>query len=264
MKFKPNRERFNVLSSGGGTQSNAIICLIHAGILPKPDLIIMADTEREMPNVFEYQKKHIQPLCDDMGVKYHIAKKSDWTHWDLYDKKGITFPGFFTEWNGRKDNGDCNKQPGFCSGKWKTEVTRKFLNNHYPEQVKNGVDSWIGFTVDELRRVRTPIGKWQNRYPLIDLRMTRHDCIRYVEKYGLPTPPRSSCWMCPNRKNHEWLDMKINQPETFQTACAFEREIQRENPHLWLHQKGIPLSEVDFTGHDQQQDLFCSNGACFT
>lgn len=114
MTFSINKERFNVLSSGGGTQSNATICLIHAGVLPKPDLILMADTEREMPNVFDYQKKYIQPLCDDMGVKYAIVRKSDYTEWDLYDKKGTTLPPFFTEWNGRKDNNQCNKQPGFC------------------------------------------------------------------------------------------------------------------------------------------------------
>lgn len=54
-QFKHNPQRLNVLSSGGGTQSNAIICLIHAGALPKPDVIVMSDTEREASNVFAYQ-----------------------------------------------------------------------------------------------------------------------------------------------------------------------------------------------------------------
>ncbi|HFG1604176.1 TPA: hypothetical protein ACGFXW_000009 [Vibrio cholerae] len=264
MKFKKNNSRLNVLSSGGGTQSNATICLIHDGKLPKPDLIVMADTEREMPNVFDYQRKYIQPLCDDMGIEYHIIKKSDVTDWDLYDKRGEPLVGFFTELNGRKENGDCNKKPAYCSGKWKTEVTRKFLNERYPKEVKRGVDSWIGYTIDELRRVRTPVGKWQSRYPLIELRMTRNDCISYVESFGLPTPPKSACWMCPNRPNHEWEIVKREQPHVFEMACRFEREIQEEHPHLWIHQSGVPLSDVDFRSlKDGQIDLFCDNGVCF-
>lgn len=262
-QFKINPDRFNVLSNGGGTQSNATICLIHAGILPKPDAIVMADTEREMPNVFEYQRKYILPLVDEMGIPFVVAKKSDFTDWDLYDKRGEPLPGFFTERNGRKSNDDCNKKPAYCSSKWKTEVSRKFLNLHFKDEVKNGVDSWIGYTTDELRRVRTPIGKWQSRYPLIELRMTRPDCIKYVENYGLPTPPKSACWMCPNRPNHEWLDMKRHQPDVFQKAVQFEVELQKEHPHLWLHQKGIPLDKVDFSTNDGQLDMFCDNGFCF-
>lgn len=73
-EFKYNPDRLNVMSSGGGTQSNALICMMHAGIIPKSDIIVMSDTEREASNVFEYQRKYIQPLCDDMGVKYEIMK----------------------------------------------------------------------------------------------------------------------------------------------------------------------------------------------
>jgi len=262
MSFQINKSRFNALSSGGGTQSNATICLMHDGKLPKPEIIIMADTGMEMPYVFEYQKEYIAPLCEDMGVPYVIVKKSDWSDWGLYDKRGEPLVGFFTELNGRKENNDCNKKPAYCSGKWKTDVTRRYLNHHFSKEVKCGVDSWIGYTIDELRRVRTPIGKWQNRYPLIELRMTRPDCIKYVEDFGLPTPPKSACWMCPNRPNSEWLDMKLNVPDVFKMACDFEVELQKEHPHLWLNQKGEPLSEVDFLGSDGQFDLFCANGTC--
>lgn len=143
-------------------------------------------------------------------------------------------------------------------------MTRRYLNRHFTNEVKGGVDSWIGFTVDELRRVRTPIGKWQNRYPLIELRMSRPDCIRYVEKYGLPTPPKSACWMCPNRRNEEWQDMKESMPETFKMAVDFERELRRKDPHLWLHQSGVPLDEADFLQGDRNLSLFCENGTCFT
>jgi len=103
------KSRLQVLSSGGGTQSNCIIVLIYLGMLPKPDLIVMADTEREGSDVFEYQLKYIKPLCDAMGLDYHIVKKSDYTHHDITyiagDGEETTLPPFFTEINGRDDNG---------------------------------------------------------------------------------------------------------------------------------------------------------------
>lgn len=87
-EFKYNPDRLNVMSSGGGTQSNALICMMHAGIIPKSDIIVMSDTEREASNVFEYQRKYIQPLCDDMGVKYEIIPKSRYATYDLYATNG--------------------------------------------------------------------------------------------------------------------------------------------------------------------------------
>jgi len=38
-----------VFSTGGGTQSTAIAGLIVQGLLPKPEICVIADTGREMP-----------------------------------------------------------------------------------------------------------------------------------------------------------------------------------------------------------------------
>lgn len=128
-EFKYNPDRLNVMSSGGGTQSNALICMMHAGIIPKSDIIVMSDTEREASNVFEYQRKYIQPLCDDMGVKYEIIPKSRYATYDLYATNGDILPGYFSISNGRDKNGYCTgKKPAFCSDKWKREVVQRYLN----------------------------------------------------------------------------------------------------------------------------------------
>ncbi|WP_252013251.1 hypothetical protein [Vibrio sp. SCSIO 43140] len=263
MAFKFNSERINVFSSGGGTQSNAMIVLISQGVLPKPDLVVMSDTEREMTDVFTYQKEHIEPLCRRIGLEYLIVQKSDYTNHDITDFKGNNvLPPVFTEWNGRDTNGLCGKQPGYCSDKWKKEVVRRVCNERFP---KSQFDMWLGITTDEIRRVKATIGKWQNRYPLIELRLSRADAIRVVEKAGLPTPPRSACWMCPNRHDLEWADMKQNAPNDFSKAVLFERELQKDYPHLWLHKSGKPIDEVVFS--DGQIDMFsnfCDSGMCFT
>ncbi|EHJ9981337.1 hypothetical protein KB976_000357 [Vibrio parahaemolyticus] len=266
--FKPNERRFNVISSGGGTQSNAMIVLCYLGYLPKPDMIVMSDTEREMANVFDYQKKYIQPLCDEMGVEYNIVKKSDYTKEDitLNSDDEVVLPPFYTEYNGRNEKNLCSKQPSWCSGKWKTDVIRRFLNDRTNKKFldKIGVDFWMGITADERRRIKYPTGKWQRRYPLFESLLTRNDCIKIVEAFGLPTPPRSACWMCPNRSDFEWAEMKREMPSEFAKAAEFEKELQKDFPWLWLHQQGIPITMVEFDeSKNNKMDGSCDSGLCF-
>jgi hypothetical protein len=242
-------ERLNVKSSGAGTQSNAIICLIYKGVLPKPDIIVMSDVGREASNVFTYREQYILPLCDEMGLEYVIIDKSKYATYDLVGASpDAPLPGYFTELNGRKNDGTCKgKQPAFCSDKWKKEVIQRYLNERYGEKelTKRGVDTWFGISVEEApRRARQVPGKWQRRYPLVDLNITQEECVSIVESLGLPTPPRSLCWMCPNRSNEMWHWMRENVPEDFEKACSHEKEIQQSWSHLWLTKYGQPLDEV--------------------
>lgn len=267
--------RLQVLSSGGGTQSNCIIVLVAMGAIPKPDLVLMADTEREASNVFDYQKKYIQPLCDSIGLEYKIIKKGDYTDADIEytnaDGDVSTLPPFFTEINGRDKNGQCQKQPGFCSSIWKTQTLKRYLNNRYGEKIltKRGVDFWIGMSMEEKKRVKYPSGKWQKRYPLFESLILRSQAIQIVKDYGLPTPPRSACWMCPNLHDDEWQWMKENVPDDFNSAVTFDVELRENYEYLYLHRSGKPLSEIDFIESSRSSkqvdiyDQFCDTGMCF-
>lgn len=268
--FIPNSERLQVLSSGGGTQSICMIVLIYLGALPKPDLIVMADTEREASNVFDYHFQHIKPLCDEMGVEFVVVAKSDWTKNDIcLDSNDETvLTGFFTEFNGRNPNGELSKQPGFCSSHWKVEPIRKYLNHRFGEKelTKRGVDFWIGMSFEVRSRVKYPLGKWQKRYPLFEAEILREQAIQIVQNFGLPEPPRSACWMCPNRQDEEWIWMRKNVSKDFAAACQFENELQQDFPWLYLHKSGVPLGEIIFTTKPKQQDMFdhfCDTGMCF-
>jgi len=252
-KIKEDRKgRLQVLSSGGGTQSNCMIVLIAMGALPKPDLVLMSNTEREASNVFEYQKEFIKPICDKIGLEYVIVDKSDFTDVDVTyiskDGDETTLPPFFTEYNGRDKNDLCSKQAGFCSSKWKSDVLNRYLNDRYGEKelTKRGVDYWIGMSFDERSRVKYPAGKWQRRYPLFEAQILREQSIKIVQDYGLPKPPFSACWMCPNRHDDRWLWMKENVPQDFAAAVKFEKEMQVKFPWLWLHRAGKPLDTLDF------------------
>lgn len=268
-EFKPDSSRMQVQSSGGGTQSNAIICLMHAGVIPKADLIVMANTERESSAAIEYQARYMAPLCAEMGVEYVIVDKSLYATYDIVGPNpDCPLPGYFTTYEGRGVDGQCaGKQPAFCSEKWKTEVIRRYMNARFGEKelTKRGVDFWMGMTVDEQHRVKYSAGKWQKRYPLFEMLLTRQMAIQIVEDYGLPTPPRSLCWMCPNRDDGMWRELKEHHSDDFERAVQHEREIQKEWPWLWLHRSGTPLDEIDFKkAKPEQMDLvqFCDSGIC--
>ena len=270
---RDRRNRLQVLSSGGGTQSNCMIVLVAMGLIPKPDLIAMVDTEREASNVFDFQRKYILPICEKIGVEYVIVKKSDFTDCDITYKSDseTVLPAFFTEYDGRKPDGTCNKQPGFCSDKWKKDPLHRYLNRRFGEKelTKRGVDFWIGMSLEERSRVNFPSGKWQKLYPLFEAQILREQAIKIVMDYGLPEPPRSACWMCPNRHDDEWLWMKENIPDDFARAVQFEKALQKEYEWLWLHREGKPLSELNFkdlsrsTKQDDMFEKYCDTGMCF-
>ena len=244
--------RTQIWSSGGGVQSSAIAALICMGEL-SPDLSVIIDTERELSTTWEYMNTHVEPALSAAGVKLHRVAKSDYATVDLMRNDDILIPAFTTE------RGTIGKLPTYCSNEWKQRVMRRWATAQGVEKA----DVWIGFTIDELKRVTQPIGKWENRYPLIERKMTRGDCIALVKRMGWPEPPRSSCWMCPNKPHSEWQWQKDNAPSDFKKAAEFEKEMQGRDEDLWLTDYGKPLASIDFSAPDDFFTGRCDSGMCF-
>jgi hypothetical protein len=252
-----------IWSYGGGVQSAAIAALIVQGKLPTPDVAVIADTGREASSTWNYLASVIQPA---VGFPIHIVPHSfDGTGYNTVDlwggKKGETvlIPAFTSAGENGKKEGKLKK---YCSGEWKAQPVRRWCREHGFD----GGDLWIGFSVDEMERCRTfrAADKWRQTYPLIDLRMSRGDCIALVERMGWPAAPRSSCWMCPYHSDQEWQHLKKTAPKDFQRAVAFERGIQRRDPQAFLHRSLRPIDQVDLSA---KPDLFakpCASGWCFT
>lgn len=241
-------------SNGGGTQSAAIAALIIQGRLPKPDIALIVDTEREKASTWRYLDEIIRPNLQSVGVYVERVPKSRYATVDLYggeDDDSILIPAFTTQ------NGEVGKLPTFCSVEWKQRVVQRYLR----ELGVNEAQLWIGISRDEMRRIRTPRHKWlQERYVLLfDVPMYRSECLHLVMNVmGWPEPPRSACWMCPNMNDEEWRQMDR---EDFQKAVNFEREIRQKDAFVFLHELGKPLDQVDFTNH--QPKLGCDSGYCF-
>jgi hypothetical protein len=251
-----------VWSCGGGTQSAAIAALIVTGELPKPDAAVIADTGREGTATWRYFDSVLKPELAKVGVDLirlpHSFEGEGWNTVDVFGgKEGTTalLPMYTKGGEGQTSK--------FCSNEWKARPVERY----YRSLGLKGGTIWIGFSVDELYRMRgfDPREKWNHDYPLIDRRMSRGDCVSLVQRVGWPPPPRSACWMCPYRSDAEWLDIKENDPSDWRAAITFETDVQKVDANLYLHRSGVPLADANLNAG--QTDLFaeqCASGMCFT
>ncbi len=250
--------RQQLWSSGGGSQSVAIAVLILQGKLPKPDISVIVDTERESSAVWEYHDKYVYPALKAFGVDLRRIPKSWYATVDLYGGKhqeDILIPAWTDE------TGKIGKLPTFCSNEWKKRVVRRYVSDIFPKQAK--FNTWIGFTTDESKRFYQEPGKWEPVFPLVKLGLSKPDCYKIVEDYGWPKPPKSSCYMCPNRDHAAWIDMKNNRPDDWNKAVEFEREMRLKDDGLYLHQSGRVLNEVPENWHSKEPYTGrCTEGMC--
>ena len=106
----------------------------------------------------------------------------------------------------------------------------------------------------------------QHRWPLIDARMTRENCLTWMADHGYPRPPRSACTFCPFHSDKEWHRLKTEDPASFAQAVGVEKLMQDAMGQAtseavkglkpFLHQTLKPLDEIDFTPDDSQLNLF--------
>lgn len=256
--------RTQIFSSGGGVQSTAIAALIVRGDLPKPDLSVIVDTEREKSTTWDYLETVTAPALASVGVQIYRVAKSKYSRVDvLGGEKGqtILIPAFTSQ-----NNGQPGKLRTFCSSEWKRDVKRRWVTKEHG--VRKAQD-WMGFSTDEIgraaRMIKPKPGKWAVRFPLLELGMSRGDCIALVKEMGWPPAPRSSCWMCPNMHMREWREVQAG-PD-WEKVIAFEREIRRHDSHVWLTDQCVPVETANFSIANEtmwgDSGAECESGLCF-
>lgn len=242
-----------ILSYGGGMQTIAMCVLVAQGKLPNPDYVIAADTGREMPTTWQYAREYAAPLLASVGLDLHIASH-DLATVDLYGKNGDLLMPVFTE---------TGKLPTYCSNEWKQRVVQRYARKWL--KIEGDMVNWIGFSLDERRRVK---GEQGRRYPLLDLMLTREDCVRIVEGAGLPLPHKSRCFMCPHQTPDEWLEV-YDDPALWADAVAVDNEVREADDRggVFLHESRKPLellTREDIAQMRQREpSRQCGLGLCY-
>lgn len=136
------------------------------------------------------------------------------------------------------------------------------------ERKGRDVIQYLGISFDELERMKVSREPWmRNEYPLVDLRMTRQDCLNWMKAQGYPVPPRSACIYCPFHNDTEWKRLT---PSEFERAVTFEKQYQAAFAQTeldgvpYLHVDRVPLAEVDLSKPDDGQRDFINDctGLC--
>lgn len=105
---------------------------------------------------------------------------------------------------------------------------------------------WIGFSTDEIHRVNNR-GPWytRNRYPLLEMGMSRVQCESWLAARGWGSTPKSACIGCPFHGNAMWRQMRDHDPASFADAVEFDGAFRRDpglDGELYLHRSLLPLA----------------------
>lgn len=243
-------KRYTIWSSGGGVQSTAIAVLILKGLLPRPDVAVIADTGRETQETWDYLEKVVNPTLQKQFFDFKVQRLPRKEPPALWNGNGtLLIPAY---------EAGQPKLANFCSSYWKRDVVKAWaVDNSWIPAV-----NWLGISTDEMKRVSTPrANNWLLEYPLISMvPRSRSQCLAEISEFGWPEAPKSSCWMCPNRRNDQWRHLR---PEEFKKACEVDEEIRTRNPNAYLHRSLVRLAEADLGTESSQGTFGCDSGECF-
>ena len=242
-QMAPHAERENaplvtVWSCGAGVDSTAIAVLIINGTLPKPDIAVMMDSGYEIQATYDHVYGRLVPALAAVGVDLEVIQAKDWT-----DEIGAVDPSCgvvripaFLDRGGRP-----RKMRTMCNSPWKVRPFLRMLADRGVLRFEN----WVGIAADEAHRVReSPRKSMTLRYPLIELELSRRDCLEVIRKHGWPRPPRTSCLFCPQQSDAEWRELHDEYPNEWHRAIVFERELREQVDDVYLHRSLVTLDKL--------------------
>ena len=160
-----------------------------------------------------------------------------------------------------------------CTFDYKISVIRKKLrelcNVGYRKRFPKDkyIEQWIGISTDEIQRMKPARDPYiLNRHPLIEMNMSRQDCINWMKKNNFPLPEKSACIMCPYHNDAYWHFMKTERPSEFAEAVEFDKIIRTGakniKDNLYLHKSCKNLDEVEFNKKEDDKQLDMFNNEC--
>ncbi len=247
----------------------------HGEITPMPKCAIFADTKGEPRSVYNWldwlEKQLLFPIhrvVQGAGLVDDILRLRQ-----RRDKTGSWSPSGVPHYNINED-GTKGHGPRQCTGDYKIAPIARETRRIMKEVGAKHVVRWIGISLDEIHRMKPSSDKYSTHiWPLIERRMSRHDCLRWMESNGYPKPPRSACVFCPYHSDTEWRRLRTEEPEAFDQAVKFERDYQQTRSQQtrsqqtrtrlvvpFLHKSCVPLDQVDFsTDEDRGQQVMFGN-----
>jgi hypothetical protein len=252
-----------IFSFGGGQQSVAVLVLAAQNKV-QYDAFVFANVgdDSEEPRTLHYLNEYAKPFAAAYGLELiEVARKGKTLYQDLVgDNRSINIPVYMA--NGAPGNRNCTVH-------YKVKVVARWTKQR-GATVDNPATIGLGISLDEMGRMNeSRIAHQRHEYPLVDLRMTRQDCINVITQAGLPVPPKSACWWCPFKRHSQWQQLRNEQPDLFDRAVSLEQRINEKRVSLnrdrvYLHRALQPLDQAVGQQYNLFEDDACESGYCMT
>jgi hypothetical protein len=243
-------EPIHIISLGAGVQSSTMALMAAKGeITPMPVAAVFADTGDEPKVVYRWLRELeslipfpvIRALHGEGRLSDNLVNK--WDHSAL--------PSYFMS-GGEKGMG--KRQ---CTNHFKLQPIRREAR-----RVADGrpVVMWIGISIDEVSRAKDSGAKWlTHRFPLLDARMNRTDCVAWLKKEGVSNVPKSACVYCPYQRDSQFREHK-KQAGDWDLILKVDKILNARGE--FLHRSCKPIADVDFSTEEERGQINMFNNDC--
>jgi hypothetical protein len=261
-----------ILSLGAGVQSSTLALMIAHGELEPIDAAIFADTQWEPRAVYEWLdwlEAEIQ-RCPHPFPIYRVTegnlRQLALTNRNTTGNAFAVIPWFVRNGDGTKGMG--RRQ---CTREFKLKPIRRKsreLAGLAKGQRAKGVvvEQLIGISTDEAFRMKPSRDKWAvNRWPLIDLNMSRADCLTWMARKQYPQPAKSSCIGCPFHSLAQWREIK-NDAEQWADVLEIDAAIRQagknRSSQQFMNDARVPMADLDMTATEAESQVDMFNNEC--
>lgn len=240
-------EPIHIISLGAGVQSSTVALMAAKGeITPMPKCCIFADTGDEPSAVYRWLRELERRLPFPVERAFNKAGRLS----DNLVKYGHSMiPAFMPGSMGKRQ----------CTTKWKLlpiiQLAKRIAGKG------NDVVMWIGISTDEVSRAkdsREP--RITNRFPLLDAKMSRRDCVNWLYYQGIVNVPKSACTFCPYHTDAQWRGFKRANGKEWAQIVTVDSMLNGRGEYL--HKSCKPITEVDFSTEEERGQLNMFNNEC--
>ena len=230
-----------VLSFGAGRQTTAMLILAINGEIERPDVVLFADTGCELPETYAYIEHYIRPFCETNHLPFFTVARPGGTIYDWFNK-GPALPV---------------PTQRSCTAQFKIRPMNIWQKANLITKQQ------IGFSYDEAGRASKNVkAKFPRFFPLIENRITLHDCMWVIEQYEWPLPPKSACYLCCFQSPSRLRRLALREPVLFERLRDLERRAHKRTGYYLIGNYPVThYAAIEQMGMDI--NFGCAEGLCF-
>ena len=212
----------HAVNCSGGKDSTCLLLLMIEKEMPI-DVVFMADTEHEFPEMYDHLAKVDDFLYRERGIHITTLRSDKSFEYMMFDEKKVKprtlekralrgLPPYGNGWPGMAVR--------WCTGQLKTHLIRKELT-----RLKQGrqVVQYVGIAADEAWRCK------DKHYPLVEWGITEAQALQICYDRGFDFGGlyeiyhRCSCWCCPFQRISQLRQLRRHHPELWERLMELDR-----------------------------------------